>query len=119
MSATNCDAYAGFTLLTDGKEAFPAILEAIGQAQRTVLINMFIWRDDAIGNAMARAVLDAAERGVSVTLSVDRYGVVLEKCEENKRSFFHKKQSLSERIKISTLELLYPMKGTPKRAPDT
>lgn len=110
--------YRNFTLFTDGKNAFPAILEAIGQAKKTVHINMFIWRDDAIGNRMARAILEAADRGVDVTVSVDRYGLVLEKAEECKRSFFHKDCTLPERLKIVTLELAYPMPGAPKRARD-
>lgn len=110
--------YRNFTLFEDGKNAFPAILEAIGQAQKSVHINMFIWRDDAIGNRMARAILDAADRGVEVTVSVDRYGLVLEKAEECKRSFFHKDNTLTERLKIFALELAYPMPGAPKRARD-
>lgn len=110
----NSDFYRDFTLLVDGRNTFPVLLDAISHAQKSLLINMFIWRDDEIGNRIAQAVLDAAERGVKVTLSVDRYGVVLEKCEEGKRSFFHKRQRLSERIKIAVLQLMYPMKGTPK-----
>ena len=114
----NCDPYRDFTLLTDGKEAFPEILRCMEAAQKSIYINMFIWRDDAIGNRLARAVLDAANRGVRVTISKDRYGVVLEKCEEGKRSFFHKKQNLVETIKSRGLELLYPMANTPKVTKD-
>ena len=110
--------YDDFTLLADGKEAFPEILNCIRRAAKSIHINMFIWRDDAIGNAIASAVLEAAERGVTVFLSVDRYGLVLEKSEEAKKSFFHKKQTLVERAKIRTLELLYPMPGAPKKADD-
>ncbi len=110
--------YTDFTLLIDGKAAFPAILDAIATAQNSLYINMFIWRDDDIGNRMAEAVLAAAERGVKVTLSVDRYGVVLEKSEECRRSFFHKTQTLVERIKSGFLSLVYPMPGTPRRARD-
>ena len=106
------------SLLTDGKEAFPEILRCIAAAQRTICVNMFIWRDDEIGNRVAAAILAAAERGVQVELSVDRYGVVLEKAEECKRSFFHKRQSLTEKLKTAVLELLYPMPGTPKCARD-
>lgn len=106
------------SLLTDGKEAFPEILRCIAAAQRTIRINMFIWRDDEIGNRVAAAILAAAERGVRVELSVDRYGVVLEKAEECKRSFFHKRQSLTEKLKTAALELLYPMPGAPKCARD-
>lgn len=107
-----------FTMLIDGKNAFPEILRCIAAARRSIYINMFIWRDDAIGNAIAQAVLEAAQRGVQVELSVDRYGVVLEKAEESKRSFFHKRQSLAERVKITALELLYPMENAPRKARD-
>ncbi|MBQ3221596.1 MAG: phosphatidylserine/phosphatidylglycerophosphate/cardiolipin synthase family protein [Clostridia bacterium] len=106
------------TLLVDGKNAFPEILRCIDGAKESVRINMFIWRDDIIGNRMGEAVLSAAERGVKVDISVDRYGVVLEKAEECKRSFFHKKRTLAERIKTRVLELFYPMPENPKRAKD-
>ena len=106
------------TLLVDGKEAFPEILRCIAAAEKSIGINMFIWRDDAIGNRIAAAVLAAAERGVQVDISVDRYGVVLEKAEECKKSFFHKRQTLAEKVKTAALELIYPMPGAPKRAGD-
>ena len=95
-------------LLVDGRRAFPEIIECIRQARRSVEINMFIWRDDSIGNRVAQAVLDAADGGARVHISVDRYGVVLEKCEEAMRSFFHKEQTFSERMKIRLLQRLYP-----------
>ena len=106
------------TLLVDGKAAFPEILRCIAAAQRSVRVNMFIWRDDEIGNRIAAALLEAADRGVQVDISVDRYGVVLEKAEECKRSFFHKQQTLTEKIKTATLEVLYPMPGAPRGARD-
>ena len=71
------------TLLVNGKAAFPEIIRCIKNAKTSVEINMFIWRDDKIGNQMAEAVLNAADGGVKVYISVDRYGVVLEKCEES------------------------------------
>ena len=101
------------TLLVDGSRAFPEIIRCIGEAQASVEINMFIWRDDRIGNRMARAVLEAACRGVRVDISVDRYGVVLEKCEEAKKSFFHKEQTLTETLKSKLLELIYPENTVP------
>ncbi len=100
--------YDHFTLYADGKRAFPAILSAIAAAKDTLFINMFIWRDDEIGNCMAEAVLAAAERGVKVRVSIDRYGLVLEKAEEAGRSFFHKKTTFIERVKIAALMRLYP-----------
>ena len=112
------DAYADFALLVDGKNAFPEIIKCIENAKHSVRINMFIWRDDEIGNRVAGAVLRAAERGARVYISVDRYGVVLEKAEESKKSFFHKEQTLVEKIKTKSLELIYPMENAPKRAKD-
>ena len=99
------------TLLVNGENAFPEIIRCIENAKKSVAINMFIWRDDTIGNRMAEAVLHAAENGATVQISVDRYGVVLEKCEECKRSFFHKRQTLAEKVKICALELAYPKNG--------
>lgn len=100
--------YSDITLLVNGKNAFPEIIKSIENAQKSIVINMFIWRDDEIGNRIAAAVLDAAERGVKVNISVDRYGVVLEKCEEAEKSFFHKRLSIIEKIKIAALKFLYP-----------
>lgn len=105
------------SLLTDGKEAFPEILKCIDNAEKSIEINMFIWRGDNIGKTIAQAVLDAAARGVKVFISVDRYGFVLEKCEESTHSFFHEKPTLTETVKINTLKFLYPTladKNAPK-----
>ena len=98
-------------LLVNGENAFPEIIECIENAKESVNINMFIWRDDTVGNRVAEAVLTAADNGAKVFISVDRYGVVLEKCEESKKSFFHKKLSFSEKIKITALEIMYPENG--------
>jgi hypothetical protein len=59
MEELKKDIYEDFTLLVDGKEAFPEILKCIGNAKKSITINMFIWRDDNIGNAIAKAILDA------------------------------------------------------------
>ena len=106
------------TLLVDGKNAFPKIIECIESAKSSIEINMFIWRDDEIGNRMAEAVLSAADRGVKVNISVDRYGVVLEKCEESMKSFFHKRIFLVEWVKIFVLRLLYPKNAARGRTND-
>ena len=95
-------------LLVDGAMAFEEILNCINTSQNSVLINMFIWREDAIGIRLANAVLSAADRGVRVTISVDRVGMVLERCEEQGRSFFHRNPDLIERFKIAFLKLSYP-----------
>ena len=112
-------AHQNMTLLVNGSRAFPEIIRCIEAAKTAVEINMFIWRDDAIGNRMAQAVLTAADRGAKVRISVDRYGVVLEKCEECKRSFFHKEQTMTEKLKSALLEVFYPENTKPGRVRDT
>jgi cardiolipin synthase len=104
--------YEDFTLLVDGKNAFPAIIAEIEKAKKSLEINMFIWRDDEIGNRLAECVLQAAERGVGVVWSVDRYGSIFEHTEESKKSFFHKSTSLAEKIKIKSLQFFYPENRT-------
>lgn len=94
-------------LLVCGKVAFPEIINCINYAQNSIYINMFIWRNDNIGNALVQAVLQAADRGVKVTISKDRYGVVLESCEESMSSFFHRNPTCSEKFKIACLKALY------------
>ena len=97
------------TLLVDGSAAFDEILRCIDAAHSSILINMFIWRDDTIGNRLAHAVLRAADRGVQVTISADRVGMILEMCEENESSFFHTNPCAFEMLKIWALRLSYPM----------
>lgn len=94
-------------LLVDGKNAFPEIIACMRNAQKSIHINMFIWRDDAIGNRLAEEVLAAAERGVSVTISKDTYGTVCEHAEEAGTSFFHKRMSLADKIKVAALKNMY------------
>ena len=96
-----------FTLLEDGKNAFPVIINAIKNAQKSIKINMFIWRADCIGVKIAKELLSAANRGVSVQISVDRYGMVLELAEESMLSFFHQSPSLLESAKVFALKCFY------------
>lgn len=96
------------TLLVDGAAAFDEILRCIDAAHSSILINMFIWRDDTIGNRLAHAVLRAADRGVHVAISADRVGMILEMCEESERSFFHSNPDLFERFKTELLRWAYP-----------
>ena len=69
-------------LLAGGDAAFGEILRRCALARRSIEINMFIWRDDGAGNALARALLDAADRGVRVRVVKDRFGGAIERAEE-------------------------------------
>ena len=116
--ACKVSSFSDFTLLVDGGNAFNEILACIDGAKRSVKINMFIWREDEIGKRLASALLGAAERGVRVEISVDRYGILLENVEECRKSFFHRKLTLIEKIKVWALKLIYPQKGAPRRVKD-
>jgi cardiolipin synthase len=62
------------TLLRDGNEAYPAMLEAIAAARRQVLLEMFWFGSDRAGRRFAAALLAARERGVEVGLLYDAVG---------------------------------------------
>lgn len=94
-------------LLENGTAAFPEIINCIRDAKKTIDVNMFIWRNDDIGNLLVRELLEAARRGVSVNISKDRYGVVLETAEEDRGSFFHRSMSPIEKIKSDYLHKHY------------
>jgi cardiolipin synthase len=61
-------------LLEDGEAYFPAVFEAIEQAQREVLVETFILFVDKVGLALQERLVAAASRGVSVDVTVDGYG---------------------------------------------
>jgi cardiolipin synthase len=61
-------------LLRNGREFFPALLEAIEEARNDVWIETYIFADDLSGNAVADALIAAADRGVAVRVLVDGWG---------------------------------------------
>jgi cardiolipin synthase len=61
-------------LLENGEEFFPAVFEAVGTAERELLIETFILFEDKVGLALHEAVLKAARRGVQVDITVDGFG---------------------------------------------
>lgn len=60
--------------LVNGDEAFPAMLEAIGQARRSVSLMTYIFDRDEAGLSFARALGAAAKRGVEVRVLIDATG---------------------------------------------
>lgn len=61
--------------LLDGDEAYPAMLEAIGEAERSIAFQSYIFEDDALGARFVDALADAHDRGVSVRVLVDAAGI--------------------------------------------
>ena len=60
-------------LYTYGEELYAAMLQAIEQAERQVLLETFIWKDDAVGQDFKRRLTEAAGRGVEVYLIFDSF----------------------------------------------
>ncbi len=61
-------------LLRDAAENYPAWLDAIRGAQRSICFEMYILYDDAIGREFAEALADKARAGVRVRLLYDWLG---------------------------------------------
>jgi len=62
------------TLLKNGDEAYPAMLEAISGAKSTIAMSSYIFADDAVGRKFAEALTDAGKRGVGVKVLIDGIG---------------------------------------------
>ena len=60
--------------LCTGREIFPAMLEAIGAAQKTIQLETYIYADGKLGRQFLDALLAAAGRGVRVRVLVDAAG---------------------------------------------
>jgi cardiolipin synthase len=61
-------------LLKDGRENYPAWLEAIRSAQQTILFEIYIMHDDDVGQQFADALIAKAQEGVRVRLLYDWLG---------------------------------------------
>jgi cardiolipin synthase len=61
--------------LVNGDEAYPAMLEAIAQARRTISLVTFIFHRDEVGRAFAHALGEATRRGVEVRVLIDAVGM--------------------------------------------
>lgn len=64
------------TLLHNGAEYFPSLMDAIGMAQQEIFLESYLYVYDEIGRQIGRALKAAAERGVIVNLLLDGFGAV-------------------------------------------
>lgn len=62
------------TLLCTGVEFFPALEQAIAAARKEILLETYIFADDAGGKRIAHALAAAALRGVRTSIVVDGFG---------------------------------------------
>ncbi|MBX5482822.1 MAG: cardiolipin synthase ClsB [Myxococcaceae bacterium] len=74
-----------FKLLRDGVEAFPEMLDAIRAARRKIRLEVYMFIDDAVGALFARALAEAAARGVQVKVLYDWLGSL-----PTRRAFFRR-----------------------------
>jgi cardiolipin synthase A/B len=61
-------------MLRDGDEAYPAMLDAIASAERTVTLVTYIFDRDRAGRRFVEALAEARNRGVEVRVLVDAVG---------------------------------------------
>jgi len=60
--------------LVDGDKAYPAMLQAIRSARRSIALASYIFDDDAVGRSFLEALSEARKRGVQVRVLVDAVG---------------------------------------------
>jgi cardiolipin synthase len=73
-----------YTVLRNGDEVFPAMLDAIVQARTRISLETYIYEDGDIGDQFTRALEDAGRRNVTVRLVLDAFGVKLSKESEQR-----------------------------------
>ena len=61
-------------LLENGEAYFPRVFEAMRQAKTEILLETFIVFEDKVGNELQEVLIDAAQRGVRITASLDGFG---------------------------------------------
>ncbi len=61
-------------LLINGDEAFPVMLEAINEATQYVHLETYILREGTVGNLFKAALIERAQKGVTVRVIYDAFG---------------------------------------------
>lgn len=62
------------TVLTDGRQIFPAIIEALQSATKYIYLETYILRNDEIGSKISQLLIDKAQKGVTVRVIFDGIG---------------------------------------------
>jgi cardiolipin synthase A/B len=74
LGRTPCTASNHIELLIDGQACFDAIFAAVTAAQRYILVQFYILRDDAIGRDFMGRLMERARAGVQVYVLYDEIG---------------------------------------------
>src|SRR3954463_12622714 len=60
-----------YTILHDGDETYPAMLDAIEHAKSRISFETYVFKDGDIGDRFVDAMARAAQRGVTVRVVID------------------------------------------------
>ena len=63
-----------FSVLQNGDEIYPAMLDAIGKARERIAFETFMFEDGVIAKQFIDALADAGRRGVQVNVIIDDFG---------------------------------------------
>ncbi len=66
-----------YVVLRNGDEVFPAMLEAIRQAERRISFESFIYENGVVGDQFTTELVAAARRGVTIRIVLDAFGAEL------------------------------------------
>jgi len=87
---------------------FDRVIQLIHNAADSIVIHMFVWRNDEIGNQIGREILAAADRGVTVHIKKDVGAFMYERIEANRKSFFNVTISRVKRLIYKINALTFP-----------
>ena len=83
------------TILRNGGEAYPAMLKAIAEAQRSVSFETYLFWDSKIAREFVDAIAERAQAGVQVRLMLDSWG-----CRHLGRRLIKKLRSAGARVEF-------------------
>lgn len=68
--------FSDLLVLEDGAETMDAVGQVLAAAESEILVEMYILRDDAVGEQLQQTLLDAVARGVRVCVLADALGSI-------------------------------------------
>lgn len=74
-----------FNLLVDGSAFFPAMLDAIKNAEHYILLEMYLVKTGSVSNDFINAICQAANNNVKIFILLDDYGALDLKREDRKK----------------------------------
>src|SRR5690242_4213162 len=76
MADAKANRTGDFEVLANGPNFYPAALEAIRAARRSVCLEAYIFHDSEIGRMYVDALAERARAGVEVNLTIDAFGSI-------------------------------------------